>query len=94
MVTIKPCIKCGLKKDGMLTPEGMCRECYQGEQDEEDRRAYINTSMPGGIVARWNGTPSFLDKKRNYMYLRIPDTQNHYFDPEKEYEIIVLEAST
>jgi len=93
-MSLKPCPECGLKKDGIHTPEGLCKECYQREQEEEERREFINTSMPSGIIARWNGSPSFLDKKRNYMYLRIPDTQNHYFDPNKEYEIIVLEAKT
>ena len=90
-MSLKPCPECGLKKDAPHTPEGICRECHQAKQEEE-RREFVNTSMPNGIVARWNGSPSFLDKKRNYMYLRIPDTQNHYFDPNKEYEIIVLEA--
>ena len=92
-MSLKTCPQCGLKRD-MLTPEGICQPCHWKHQEEEDRREHINTSMPNGIVARWNGSPSYLDKKRNYMYLRIPDTQNRYFDPNKEYEILVLEAKT
>jgi len=92
-MSLKMCPQCGIKKE-MLTSDGICAQCHWEDQDEEDRRELIFTTMPGGIIARWNGSPSFLDKKRNYMYLRIPDTQNHYFDPNKEYEIIVLEAKT
>jgi len=92
-MSLKLCPECGLKKE-ILTPEGICLQCHWKHQDEEDLRRIVNTSMPSGIIARWNGSPSFLDKKRNYMYLRIPDTQNHYFDPNKQYEIIVMEAKT
>ena len=92
-MSLKTCPECGLKKE-ITTPDGLCLQCNWKNQDEEDRREFINTSMPNGIVARWNGSPSYLDKKRNYMYLRIPDTQNRYFDPNKEYEILVLEAKT
>jgi len=92
-MSLKTCPECGLKKD-MLTIEGICQTCYWKHQEEEDRRNLINVSFPDGIIARWNASPSYLDKKKNFRYFRIPIEQNHYFDSDKKYEIRVLEAKT
>ena len=92
-MSLKTCPECGLKKD-MLTPEGVCQLCHWRHQEEEDRREIINTSMHDGIITRWNATPSFLSKKLNSMYFRIPPEQLPYFDPNTQYEIIIKEAST
>ena len=93
-MSLKLCPECQIRKEIFVPSAGICRECYQRRQDEEDRREFINTSFPDGVIAKWNATPSFLDKKRNYMYFRIPDTQNRYFDHNKIYEITISEAKT
>lgn len=92
-MSLKACTKCGLKKE-ITTTDGLCFTCAWEEQDEYNKRREINTSMPGGIIARWTTTPSFLDKKKNFRYFRIPIEQNLFFDSDKQYEIIVLEAKT
>ena len=88
---MKVCKECGLKRD-TLSSEGICYECGWAIQDEEERRKINATSMPEGFITTWNDTPSFLDKKRNFMYFRIPRTSSLFFDPEKEYQIIIKEV--
>lgn len=92
MVSMNICKECGLKKP-QLTNEGICLDCAWALQDEEERKEINSTSMPEGFITTWNDTPSFLDKKRGFMYFRIPSTSTLFFDPEKEYQIIVKEAS-
>ena len=86
------CEECGLRNPAQ-TMNGLCKNCHNKRQDEAEKRDIIDTSMPNGVVSRWNASPSFLDKKNNYMYFRIPLTQNSYFDPRKIYEIIVKEVA-
>lgn len=91
-MSLKTCPECGLRKDTPYTLDGLCVQCHQKHQEEEDHRDFINISMPNGIIARWTTTPSFLDKKKNFRYFRIPVEQNPYFDSDKQYEIVVMEA--
>lgn len=92
-MSLKLCPECGLKKE-ILTTDGICLQCHWHKQDEEDLREFVNTSFPDGIITRWVDTPSYLDKKKNFRYFRIPEKQNNYFDSNKQYEIIVKEAKT
>ena len=86
------CKKCGLGKE-RLSLEEICPECEQRAQDLEDIRKINSTSIDGGIITTWNDSPSFLSKKDNYMYFRIPPTARLFFDPNKEYQIIVKEVA-
>ena len=86
------CKKCGLKKE-QLSTEGICLTCGWEEQDLEELKKFNATSIDGGIITTWNDSPSFLSKKDNYMYFRIPPTVRLFFDPNKEYQIIVKEVA-
>lgn len=91
MVKMPICKECGLRKS-QLSNEGMCIDCCWDKQDEELRSKINATSMPEGFITTWNDTPSFLDKKRNFMYFRIPKVSSLFFDPEKQYQIIIKEV--
>ena len=84
------CEKCGRKSE--MNFDGLCRQCDIERQNEVERRKIVDISMPSGVIARWSATPSFLDKKNNYMYFRIPPSQALYFDPNKQYDLIVKEV--
>ena len=87
----KKCVECGKKVFGKRT-NGLCQECYDNQQDKKEQRDINNTSFPEKVITTWNTKPSFLDKKNNYMYFRIPETQRYFFDPEKIYQIIIKEV--
>jgi len=87
------CKKCGLKKETISKTSGLCYECGWEEQNLEELRDINSTSMDGGIITTWNDSPSFLSKKDNYMYFRIPPTARLFFDPNKLYQIIVKEVA-
>jgi hypothetical protein len=88
---VNECRICHRKSTIMI--DGICQHCYWEQQDEEDRRVINNASFPEGFIATWNDSPSFLSKKRDYMYFRIPNNQRVFFDPEKRYQIIVKEGA-
>ena len=86
------CTRCGRKTSVRDFESGYCVTCMGEVQEQANRRQIMATSMPNGVITRWNASPSFLDKKNNYMYFRIPPGQTLYFDPTKHYEIIVKEC--
>lgn len=90
MSDLHKCDECG--RMGIYNFDGLCRPCDIERQNDVERRKIVETSMPGGIITRWNASPSFLDKKNNYMYFRIPPSQAFYFDPNKIYDIIIKEV--
>jgi len=88
------CSKCGLKKETISKITGLCYECGWEEQSLEELRTINSTSMLDGVITTWNDTPSFLSKKDNYMYFRIPPRCTLFFDPDKVYQIIVKGVET
>lgn len=92
-MSLDTCKVCGLKKE-QLSTEGVCLTCGWEAQDLEYVRKINTNSMDGGIITTWNDSPSFLSKKDNYMYFRIPPTARLFFDPLKVYQIIVKEVGT
>jgi len=91
MVNLEICPQCEVRKD-TFTSEGICVDCSWKNQEESDRRKINASSMPDGFITTWNDSPSYLDKKNNYMYFRIPQTSTLFFDPDKKYQIIVKEV--
>jgi hypothetical protein len=89
MVSVPTCKKCKKRVYGTMTSEGLCYECNIQEQMEEEREEINNVSFPKGIIATWNSSPGYLDKKNNYMYFRIPSDQRLFFDPEITYQVII-----
>lgn len=89
MVGLEKCTQCGFMKD--MFQDGVCMSCLTQNQEEQERREVNATSIPDGFITTWNDSPSFLDKKNNYMYFRIPQTSTLFFDSKKIYQIIVKE---
>ena len=90
MAGLEKCTQCGFMKD--ILQDGVCISCLHRNQDEFERREINATTIPEGFITTWNDSPSYLDKKNNYMYFRIPQTSTLFFDAEKIYQIIVKEV--
>lgn len=90
MVAKRQCKKCG-NSVIQLAPEGYCYICYEDIQNEGILKNIIQTEMPDGLVAFWDDSISYISKKQNRAYFRIPQSQKLRLLDGKKYRIIIKE---
>jgi len=71
--------------------DGFCTICSDEIQDELLLKTIIQTKLPEGLVAFWEDTVSYLSKKKNQKYFKIPETQKVRILDDKKYRIIIKE---
>lgn len=91
MVKREQCKKCE-KFVLQLANEGYCAFCWEDVQNEETVRNVVQTSMPDGLIAFWDDSISYISKKNNRAYFRIPPSQKLRLLDNKIYRIIIKEV--
>jgi len=92
MVKREQCKKCG-EFVIQLAPDGYCYICSAEVQNEELGKNIIQTKMPDGLVAFWEDSISYISKKNNRAYFKIPPTQKLRLLDNKKYRIIIKELN-
>ena len=87
----KECKKCN-NKVLQLGPEGYCYICWDQIQNEELVEDISQSKMPEGLVAFWEDSVSYINKKQNRAYFKIPQTQKLRILDNKRYRIIIKEV--
>ena len=90
MIDRQECKKCG-RLVIQLANADYCHICWRDIQNEEVMEEVINIRMPDGLVAIWEDSISYLSKKQNRAYFKIPHTQKLRLLDNKKYRIIIKE---
>jgi len=91
MPKTKECKKCG--NFVMDIFEGKyCKICWDSIQDEMLLKNIIQTKLPEGLIAFWEDTVSYLSRKRNQKYFKIPEEQKLRILDNIKYRIIIKEV--
>lgn len=80
------CKEC-LRKVDLLTDTGLCLLCH----NKDDLVDITPIRLPEGLIAVWNDTPSYLNKKLKRRYFNIPDTCDDRILDGTRYQIIIKE---
>ena len=91
MVQKKVCKKCG-RKVLQLATEDYCHICWDLIQDEDFVKKIIQTSLPEGLVAFWDDSISYISKKKNRAYFKVPEEEKLRILDNKIYRIIIKEV--
>lgn len=89
MVKKKECKRCHTLVIDIY--DGYCALCWDEIQNELLLENIVQTKLPEGLVAFWVDTVSYISKKKNQKYFKIPDTEKSSIIDNKKYRIIIKE---
>lgn len=75
-----------------ILPEGYCHICWDAIQDEALLKNIIQTKLPEGLVAFWEDSISYISKKKDRAYFKIPPEQKSRILDDIKYRIIIKEV--
>jgi len=96
-MSLQLCNACGFKKEIFVfnkeKGEHICYQCNSDLQvDKEDLEDVMQIKLPGGIVAFWIDSSSYINKKKDQRYFKIPDGSKKAIVHGKDYKIMIQDV--
>ena len=95
-MSLKLCNTCGKKREIFTfnedVGEEMCYQCNDKWQVSQDVTGDVmQIKLPGGIVAFWIDSSSYINKEKNQRYFKIPEGSKKAIQHGKDYKIMIQE---
>ena len=96
-MSLKLCNACGFKKIMFVfneeRGEKICNECNMELQGDKDPlEGVMQIKLPGGIVAFWIDSSSYINKEKNQRYFKIPEGSKKAIQHGKDYKIMIQDV--